>query len=211
LAVEGIRSLRTALLFHLADAPNNVVMIAGPRSDIGKSFLSVNLAAVLASAGKRVLLIDADLRRGDIHAYFGKRRDPGLQDVMTGTAIEVAVRRQVLPNLDVLTRGAVSTSPSEVLMNDRLGRIIDHLAPLYDLVIVDTPPVLAATDSAVIGKYAGTTLLVMRHGQHSATELRESMRLLGSAGVEINGIVLTDVPQRSSAYGTYASYASVRD
>lgn len=211
IAVEGIRSLRTALLFHMADAPNNVVMIAGPRSNIGKSFLSANLAAVLASAGKRVLLIDADLRRGDLHSYFGKRRDPGLQDVMTGTPIETAVRRQVLPNLDVLTRGAVSASPSELLMSDRLGRIINHLAPLYDIVIVDTPPVLSVTDSSVIGKHAGTTLLVMRHAQHSANELRESMRLLGGAGVEINGIVLTDVPHRSAAYGTYVSYASAKE
>jgi tyrosine-protein kinase Etk/Wzc len=212
LAVEGIRSLRTALLFHMGDAPNNVVMIAGPRSDIGKSFLSVNLAAVLAAAGKRVLLIDADLRRGDVHFYFGKRRDPGLHDVMSGAVpIENAIRRQVLPNLDLLTRGAISASPSEILMSDRLGRVIEPLAPLYDVVIVDTPPVLAATDSSVIGMHAGTTLLVLRHGQHSATELRESMRLLRGAGVSVSGIVLTDAPQRSAAHGTYSSYASVKD
>jgi len=208
IAVEGIRSLRTALLFRMAKASNNVVMVAGPRPDIGKSFLSVNLAAVLASAGKRVLLIDADLRRGNLHAYFGKFRDPGLQDVITGAAIDSVIRRHVLPNLDVLTRGALSPSPSEVLMSDRLGKIIDHLSHAYDLVIVDTPPILAATDSSVIGKHAGTTLLVMRHGRHSETELRESMRLLGGAGVEVNGIVLTDVPQRSAAHGTYSAYES---
>jgi tyrosine-protein kinase Etk/Wzc len=211
IAVEGIRSLRTALLFRMAKATNNVVMVAGPRPDIGKSFLSVNLAAVLASAGKRVLLIDADLRRGNLHAYFGKFRDPGLQDVIAGAAIDSVVRRHVLPNLDVLTRGALSPSPSEVLMSDRLGKIIDQLSHSYDLVIVDTPPILAATDSSVIGKHAGTTLLVMRHGQHSETELRESMRLLGSAGVEVNGIVLTDVPQRTAAHGTYSEYASTTE
>jgi len=211
IAVEGIRSLRTALLFRMATATNNVVMVAGPRPDIGKSFLSVNLAAVLASAGKRVLLVDADLRRGNLHSYFGKLRDPGLQDVMTGAAIDAVVRRHVLPGLDLLTRGALSSSPSEVLMSDRLGKVIEHLSGAYDLVIVDTPPILAATDSSVIGKHAGTTLLVMRHGQHSETELRESMRLLGSAGVEVNGIVLTDVPQRTTAYGTYSSYASATE
>ena len=208
IAVEGIRSLRTALLFRMAKATNNVVMVAGPRPDIGKSFLSVNLAAVLASAGKRVLLIDADLRRGNLHAYFGKFRDPGLQDAMTGAPIDTVVRRHVLPNLDLLTRGAISPSPSEVLMSDRLGKIIDHFSHAYDLVIVDTPPILAATDSSVIGKHAGTTLLVMRHGKHSETELRESMRLLGGAGVDVNGIVLTDVPQRSAAHGTYSAYES---
>ncbi len=96
-------------------------------------------------------------------------------------------------------------------MSDRLGRVIERLAPLYDVVIVDTPPVLAATDSSVIGMHAGTTLLVLRHGQHSATELRESMRLLRGAGVSVSGIVLTDAPQRSAAHGTYSSYASVKD
>jgi tyrosine-protein kinase Etk/Wzc len=208
IAVEGIRSLRTALLFRMPNAANNVVMVTGPRPDIGKSFLSVNLAALLASAGKRVLLIDADLRRGDLHAYFGKFRDPGLQDVINGTAIQTAVRRKVLPNLDVLMRGAPSSNPSELLMSDRLGKIIDDLSHAYDLVIVDTPPILAATDSSVIGKHAGTTLLVLRHGRHSETELRESMRLLGSAGVEVNGIVLTDVPQRTPAHGTYSAYTT---
>jgi tyrosine-protein kinase Etk/Wzc len=211
MAVEGIRSLRTALLFRMADAANNVVMIAGPRPNIGKSFLSINLATVFATAGKRVLLVDADLRRGDIHSYFGKSRDPGLQDVMAGAAIEGAVRRQVLPNLDLLSRGTVSRSPSEALMSDRLGQIIERLASAYDVVIVDTPPVLAATDSTLIGKHAGTTLLVMRHGRHSATELRESMRLLGSSGVVVKGVVLTDVPERSSTYGTYSPYTSVKD
>lgn len=211
IAVEGIRSLRTALLFRMVHASNNVVMITGPRPDVGKSFLSVNLAALLASAGKRVLLIDADLRRGDIHSYIGKRRDPGLQDVMKGAATDIAIRRQVLPNLDVLTRGTVSASPSEILMSNRLSGLIEQLSPLYDVVIVDTPPVLAATDSSVIGTHAGTTLFVLRHGEHSAAELRESMRLLGSAGIEVSGLVLTDVPQRSSAYGTYSSYASAKE
>jgi tyrosine-protein kinase Etk/Wzc len=121
------------------------------------------------------------------------------------------VRRQVLPNLDLLSRGTVSRSPSEALMSDRLGQIIERLASAYDVVIVDTPPVLAATDSTLIGKHAGTTLLVMRHGRHSATELRESMRLLGSSGVVVKGVVLTDVPERSSTYGTYSPYTSVKD
>jgi tyrosine-protein kinase Etk/Wzc len=211
LAIEGIRSLRTALLFHMSTASNNVVMVAGPRSNIGKSFMSANLAAVLAAAGKRVLLIDADLRRGDLHSYFSKRREPGLRDVMAGVPIDTAVRRAVLPNLDLMTRGTASTNPSELLMSDRLGRVIEMVAPLYDLVIIDTPPILAATDASVIGTHAGTTLLVMRHGQHSGTELRESVKLLSNAGVGINGIVVTDAPHRSAAHGTYSSYVSTKD
>lgn len=208
IAVEGIRSLRTALLFRLAEAPNNVVMITGPRPDIGKSFLSVNLAAVLASAGKRVLVIDADLRRGDVHGYFGTAREPGLHEVLSGAEPDSAVQHEVFVNLDVLPRGGVSWAPSELLMGERLGRVIAAIAPAYDVVLIDTPPVLAVTDSSVIGPHAGTTLFVMRHGCHSPAELHESIRLLASAGVTVDGILLTDVPRRTNAYGTYSSYAT---
>ncbi|RDJ99497.1 polysaccharide biosynthesis tyrosine autokinase [Paraburkholderia lacunae] len=206
-AVEAVRSLRTALQLRLDDAPNNVVMITGPRPDVGKSFLSVNLAAVLASVGKRVLLVDGDMRRGNLHQYFGLSRETGLQDMIGGASLDAAVRRQILPNLDMLTRGSRSPMPAEMLTGHRLGELVDQLARIYDVVILDTPPVLAVTDSALIGKHAGTSLLVMRHARHSAAELRETTRLLGSADVKVDGILLSDVPQRSSDY-TYSTYHS---
>lgn len=206
-AVEGVRSLRTALQFRLAQAPNNVVMITGPRPNIGKSFLSVNLAAVFASVGKRVLIVDGDMRRGNLHQYFGLSREAGLLDVIGGAKLEAVVRRQALPNLDVLTRGTDSSMPAEMLAGERLGMLVEQLAKAYDVVILDTPPVLAVTDSVLIGKYVGTTLLAMRHARHSAAELRETCRLLGAASVPIDGIVLTDVPLITSDYA-YSSYHS---
>jgi tyrosine-protein kinase Etk/Wzc len=206
IAVEAIRSLRTALQFKMAEARSNVVMITGVRPGGGKTFLSVNLAAVLVSTGKRVLLIDADMRRGDVHQYLGIARERGFQDVIAGADVDAVVRRQVLPNLDVLTRGTNSRSPAEILTSEHLGALIDKLSREYDLVLLDTPPVLAVTDSALIGKHAGITLLVMRQGKHSAVELRETKRLLNGAGVSIDGILLSDVPQRASAYGTYSAY-----
>lgn len=208
IAVEGVRSLRTALQFRLAEAPNNVVMITGPRPNVGKSFLSVNLAVVLASVGKRVLIVDGDMRRGKLHQHFGLLRERGLPDMIGGASLDAVVRRAVLPNLDVLTRGAGSPMPSEMLFGERLVALVDQLAKAYDIVILDTPPVLAVTDSALIGKCAGTTLLVMRHARHSAAELRETTRLLGAAGVSVNGIILSDVPQRTSDYG-HSAYHSM--
>ncbi|MFC0396825.1 polysaccharide biosynthesis tyrosine autokinase [Paraburkholderia rhizosphaerae] len=209
-AVEGIRSLRTALQFRMGgDAINNVVMVTGPRPGVGKSFLSVNLAAVLAAAGKRVLLIDADLRRGSIESYVGVAREPGLADLLTGATAQRAVQPQVLPGLDVLSRGTSTATPAELLMDERFTLAIKQFSGAYDVVIVDTPPVLAVTDSMLIGKHAGTTLLAMRHGRHSAAELRHAMRLLGSAGVAVSGIVLCDVPQRATAYGGFSPYESV--
>lgn len=202
-AIEGIRSLRTALQFGLLDAANNVIVIAGPRPEVGKSFMSVNLAAVLASGGKRVLLIDADMRRGDLHSYFGLSREPGLSDVIAGLDIGGAVLREVLPNLDVLPKGSLPPNPAELLMGERFKAMLEQVSSLYDIVIVDTPPLLAVTDAALIGKNAGTTLLVVRHGHHPMAEILECANRLRNAGVALKGVLFTDVPQRRLGYGTY--------
>ncbi|MFM0211286.1 polysaccharide biosynthesis tyrosine autokinase [Paraburkholderia sediminicola] len=202
-AIEGIRSLRTALQFGLLDAANNVIVITGPRPEVGKSFMSVNLAAVLASGDKRILLIDADMRRGDLHSYFGVSRHPGLSDVIAGLDINSAVLREVLPNLDVLPKGSLPPNPAELLMSERFKTMLDHVSSLYDIVIVDTPPLLAVTDAALIGKHAGTTLLVVRHGRHPMPEILESANRLRNVGVALKGVLFTDVPQRRLGYGTY--------
>jgi tyrosine-protein kinase Etk/Wzc len=205
-AIEGLRSLRTALQFGSIKPDNNVLMITGPRAEVGKSFISVNLATVIATAGKRVLLIDADMRRGDVHSYFAFRNTPGLSEVLSGRSPAEVIHHEVLPNLDVMTAGAFPDRPSELLMQGRFGDVCKSLAAMYDLVIVDSPPVLAVTDPVVIGKEAGGTLMVVRHGRHSAAELREATRHLVSAGVKLKGVLLTDVPRRGATYGAYSEY-----
>jgi tyrosine-protein kinase Etk/Wzc len=204
-AIEGIRSLRTALQFGLLDVTNNVIVVTGPRPEVGKSFMSVNLSAVLASGGKRVLLIDADMRRGDVHSYFGVSKQPGLADVIAGLDVEGAVLRDLLPGVDVLPKGSLPPNPAELLMSERFKTMLDHFSGRYDVVIVDTPPVLAVTDAALIGKHAGTTLLVVRHGRHPMAEILESANRLRNGGVTFKGVLFTDVPQRRLGYGTYYS------
>jgi tyrosine-protein kinase Etk/Wzc len=207
IAVEGVRSLRTALQFGLLEAANNVIVLTGTRPDVGKSFMSVNLGAVLASGGKRVLLIDADMRRGDMHSHFGIQRQPGLSDVIAGLDVEAAVQHDVLPGLDVLPKGKVPPNPAELLMSDRLKTLLNYFSDRYDLVIVDTPPVLAVTDAVLIGKHAGTTLLVVRHGRNPMAELVEATKRLRNGGVAVKGALFTDVPQRRIGYsGYYAGY-----
>ncbi|TCK42795.1 tyrosine-protein kinase Etk/Wzc [Paraburkholderia sp. BL8N3] len=206
-AVEGIRGLRTSLQLQLADARNNVVMLTGSRPEAGKSFLSVNLATLVASTRKRVLLIDGDMRRGDIHSHFGVRHQPGLSDVLMGADVSAAILHDVLPGVDLITKGSLPSHPSELLMSDRLGEILDDLKLRYDLVIVDTPPVLAVTDATVIGKHAGTSLLVVRHGKNQVQEIGETMKRLHHGGVNMKGVLLTDVPQSKMLMGsTYAGY-----
>jgi len=214
-AVEGIRGIRTSLQLTLAGARNNVVMITGSRPDAGKSFLSVNLAALVASANKRILLIDGDMRRGDIHSHFGVKFQPGLSDVLMGADIDRAVLHDVLPGMDVLTKGSLPSNPAELLMSDRMGVVLDQLAHRYDLVIIDTPPVLAVTDATLIGKHAGTTLLVVRHGRHPVDEISETVKRLQNGGVSLKGVLLTDAPASrvfpGSSYGGYYGYEGVAE
>ncbi|AJG24450.1 polysaccharide biosynthesis tyrosine autokinase [Cupriavidus basilensis] len=195
IAVEGVRALRTTLQYALHTARDNVVMLTGSRQDAGKSFLSVNLAALVASGRKRVLLIDGDMRRGEVHVHFGLSQVPGLSDTLMGTDIDSVVIREVLPGLDVLTRGSLPPDPAELLMSDRFHATLDLFKQRYDMVIIDTPPVLAVTDATLLGRHAGTTLLVVRHGRHSAAEVTETARRLTSGGVTLHGVLLTDVPK----------------
>ncbi|CAB3807530.1 polysaccharide biosynthesis tyrosine autokinase [Paraburkholderia caffeinilytica] len=214
IAVEGVRNLRTSLQLSLDHAENNIVMITGSRPDTGKSFLSVNLAALVASANKRVLIIDGDMRRGDVHSHFGIAHQPGLSDVLSGGDLASMVQRDVLPGLDVLAKGTLPSHPSELLMSKRFQTMLDDLKSHYDIVIVDTPPVLAVTDSTVIGKYAGTTLLVVRHGRHPLNEIAETAKRLLNGGVSLKGVLLTDVPQEGAFLGSgyqggYYGYDSI--
>jgi tyrosine-protein kinase Etk/Wzc len=214
LAVEGVRNLRTSLQLSLDHAANNVVMITGSRPDTGKSFLSVNLATLVASANKRVLIIDGDMRRGDVHSHFGVAHQPGLSDVLSGGDLRAMIQRNVLPGLDILAKGSLPTHPAELLMSKRFETMLDELKARYDLVIVDTPPVLAVTDSTLIGKYAGTTLLVVRHGLHPLNEIVETAKRLRNGGVGLRGVMLTDVPQEAAFLGSgyqggYYGYDSI--
>lgn len=214
IAVEGVRNLRTSLQLSLDHAENNVVMITGSRPDSGKSFLSVNLAALVASANKRVLIIDGDMRRGDVHSHFGVAHQPGLSDVLSGGDLSSMIQRDVLPGLDVLAKGTLPSHPAELLMSKRFETMLEELKSHYDLVIVDTPPVLAVTDSTVIGKYAGTTLLVVRHGRHPLNEVMETAKRLRNGGVGLRGVLLTDVPQEGAFLGSgyqggYYGYDSI--
>ncbi len=204
LPIESLRSLRTALQFILLEAANGIVLITGPTAGVGKSFTAANLAAVLAASSQRVLLVDADLRDGDLHRHFGLRETPGLADlVQSDTPFDQLVHRAVLPRLDVLARGNRPDHPSELLMSDRLARCLGEIRARYDVVLIDTPPVLAVADAMALGGYAGAALLVVRQGETTVAQIDESARRMAKAGVTLNGVVLNGVKPRpgDAAYG----------
>jgi tyrosine-protein kinase Etk/Wzc len=203
-AVESLRSLRTALQFAMLEAENNCVLITGATPGVGKSFISANFAAILANAGKRVLLIDADLRKGHLNHYFGVARENGLSELITGgIKASEAVRRSLLPNLDLLTTGVLPPNPAELLMSGSFAHVIGALSKEYDIVLLDTPPVLVAADTAGIAPQAATILLVARSGVTQMGELHESAKRLAHSGKGVSGVVFNAVDLTRRHYGSY--------
>lgn len=202
--VESLRSLRTALQFAMLDARNNIVLFTGPTPGIGKSFTSANFAAVLGAGGKRVLLVDADMRKGHLHQFFGIKRGYGLSDLISGTrTISEVVNLAVAPNLDLLTTGSTPPNPGELLMSVGTVQLLRAFSSQYDLVLIDTPPVLVVSDTQVLASHAGTVFLVARAEVTSLGDLQESTKRLGQIGVAVKGVVFNDLDASRQRYGGY--------
>lgn len=208
LSIEALRSLRTSLHFAMLEAKNNVIAISGPSPGVGKSFISVNLATVLAQSGKKVLIIDADMRKGYLQTQFGMEWDNGLSDYLSGrlNLSEITKPSQV-DGLNVITRGQIPPNPSELLMHENFSKLIAETTANYDLVIVDTPPILAVTDPAIVSAHAGTTLLVTRFGQNHVKEIELTRNRFEQNGIDVKGVVFNGVVRKASnAYGYYGYY-----
>ncbi|WP_413732403.1 polysaccharide biosynthesis tyrosine autokinase [Sodalis sp. RH20] len=221
LAIEAIRSLRTSLHFAMMEAKNKTLMISGISPGIGKSFISSNLAAVLAQAGQKVLLIDADMRKGYLHSIMNVgSNNKGLSNLLSGQFAHTEVLYDVpkVPGLSVIPRGQIPPNPSELLMNKRMQELLEWADSRYDIVIVDTPPVLAVTDAGIIGSHCGTTLLVARFEENTVKQVEVSIRRLEQNGIETKGVILNAIVRRAYAsygndnYGYYQySYESKKD
>lgn len=209
-AVESLRSLRTVLQYLTSSAGSKIVMITGLRPGVGKSFVSTNLAALIGAGGKRVLLIDGDLRRGVVHASLGTPKGLGLSEVAAGKAdIREAIVPTPLTNVFFLPTGAHPPNPSELLLSPHLAGALAWASSEFDLVLLDAPPALGVTDAALMGGHAGVTLLVVQWGLHSPREISLALNRLRQANVRVAGFVFNSVPRRSSAYG-YGKYGYVR-
>ncbi|WII83764.1 polysaccharide biosynthesis tyrosine autokinase [Klebsiella pasteurii] len=204
LAIEAIRGLRTSLHFAMMEARNNVLMISGASPNAGKTFVSTNLAAVIAQTGKKVLLIDTDMRKGYTHKLFNLSNENGLSDFLSGkTEMSKSLKKVSPVGFDFISRGAVPPNPAELLMHRRFGELISWASQNYDIVVLDTPPILAVTDAAIIGHYAGTTLLVARFEQNTAKELEVSFKRFEQSGVIAKGCILNGVIKKASSYYSY--------
>lgn len=204
LAIEAIRGLRTSLHFAMMESRNNILMISGASPNAGKTFVSTNLAAVIAQSGKKVLFIDTDMRKGYMHNLFNVENTKGLSDILSGKmAVERAIQPLSMAGFDFIARGAVPPNPAELLMHKNFDALLSWASQNYEIVVLDTPPILAVTDAAIIGNYVGTTLLVARFEQNTAKEIEVSVRRFEQSGVIVKGCILNGIIKKASSYYSY--------
>lgn len=203
LSVESLRSFRVALQFAMLDASNNRIMITGATPGIGKSFISANLSTILAQAGKRVLLIDMDLHKGHLNQYFGLPRSGGVSELLAAEkTLEEVTHKGVVKNLDFITIGTRVSNPSSLFLTERLAKILEQASELYDVVLIDAPPVLLVSDVSVIGPNIGTIFLVVRDSISTVPDIIASQKRLAQAHVQVKGVLFNGQLKRvSSAYG----------
>ena len=209
IAIESLRSMRTAIHFALSTAKNNIIMISSPAPEVGKSFISINLATILAQSDKRVLLIDADMRRGYMHKYFNHDAQPGLSEYLSNQqGLDQIIRETDVKNLSSMSRGKSPVNPSELLDTSKFAEMLQHLSSQYDHILIDTPPILAVTDGIIVSQYAGVNLVIARHAQTQIKELELTVNRFEQAGVKVTGVILNDIQRTAgSSYGYNYAYA----
>jgi tyrosine-protein kinase Etk/Wzc len=206
LSVESLRSLRTSLHFARLEAKNNILMISGPSPSVGKSFVSVNLAAIIAQAGQKVLLIDGDMRKGYLNKMLRMAPENGLSELLSARITSNdAIHSTEVENLFVIPRGQIPPNPSELLMHANFSSFLDNVKDEYDMIIIDTPPILAVTDAAIVGRQVGMSLIVTRFGLNSAKEIEVTKRRFEQNDIQLKGAIFNAVEKKASAYG-YGNY-----
>ncbi|GAP23076.1 polysaccharide biosynthesis tyrosine autokinase [Leptolinea tardivitalis] len=202
---ESFRALRTNINFASVDRPLRKIVITSPTPQDGKTTISTNLAVVVAQGEKTVVLVDADLRRPQVHHRFGLMNRLGLSDlfVKPDDAITDALQRTTSPRLAVMTSGSLPPNPSELLTSQRMGKIMEILLHGFDMIVIDTPPVLTVTDAAAMAQSVDGVILVAKPGSTKKSAFRQSLEALQAVNATILGVVLNEVNPSSKRYGYY--------
>lgn len=211
LAVEALRSLRTSLQVTLACAENNVIGILGVAPSVGKTFVSCNLGFLLAVAGKKVLIIDTDLRKGTAHKYFGfESGSPGVSDYVNQVEeLNAVIRPTAHENLSIITRGKYPKNPAEILSGERFQELVKTCSEQFDVVLFDTAPVILVTDAVIVSALAATNFLVLGAGAHQPSDVDLVFKRLHNAGVHLNGTIFNFHKEQTKNYyyGKYYNYS----
>ena len=214
LSYEAIKSLRTNLIFNMPSIGKigkraKVIVITSESPEVGKSFISANLSEVFAQLDKKILIIDADMRLGKLHKIFNITQDDGLGDYLTqGIVLETVVHPTPIDNIDFIPRGQQAHNPSSLLSGDLFKQMMTKLNEHYDYIVIDTPPVLVASDAMVISQYADKVLMVTRFDKSTASQVSYAIKQMCKTNIQVDGIILNDVQQGIiSKYSYHYSYA----
>ena len=201
-AAEAYKVIRTSIQFAKAGNSLKTIAITSCTPDEGKSTTAANLAIVLTQTGKRVLLMDCDMRNPTVHKNFKLSNKVGLSSCISlGTELDEAVQETELENLDALTSGVIPPNPSELLGSERMHDILSRAREEYDYVLIDTPPVLPVTDALVLSRIVDGVVLVLDSGEIKVEMARDVKNQLVHAGANILGVVLNKVRSEHHGYG----------
>jgi tyrosine-protein kinase Etk/Wzc len=210
-AIESLRSFRASLQYSMRGVASNIIVITSPTPGVGKSFVSANFATVLASVGKKVLLIDGDLRKGYLHRHFGLERGAGLSDVIEAREIlDQIIHRDVVDHVDFISTGHLPRKPAELLSHENFARLLDELSPRYDYVLIDTAPVLTVADALTISPHGGAVFTVVRGGISTVGEIDETVKRLTEAGATVTGAIFNDLRPGIGRYGYQSDYGHLQ-
>ena len=229
LSYEAIKSLRTNLIFNMPEVGKRakVIVITGESPGVGKSFISSNLSEVFAQINKKILIIDADMRLGELHKIFKMPQDNGLGDYLTQPSSSLPIKslsqgEGMLPhsniskftyptdmdNIDFIPRGKNPNNPASLLSSDQFSNMMKELSAHYDYIIIDTPPVLAASDAVIVSQYADKVLMVTRYDKSIEGQVAYAVKQMNKVNIQVDGIIINDVKQGlMSKYSYNYNYA----
>lgn len=205
--VEAYKTIRTNLLFTLANTDNKIVAISSAEPNAGKSTVSCNLSITMAQTGAKVLLIDADMRKPSQHKTFRVKKANGLSRVLSGQAeLEECICHDVARGLDLLPSGSLPPNPSELLSSETMKELLERLALQYDYIFIDTPPLGVVSDTLVLSELTAGTVLVARQGQTTYDELQTAIDSVKNVNGTLLGVVISDMRENPRSYGRYERF-----
>jgi capsular exopolysaccharide synthesis family protein len=204
---ESYRSIRTALMLSQAERPPKVILMTSPCPNEGKTVTTLNLGIALAQSGKRVLAIDADLRKGRCHQLLHLKNRHGLANVLTGHLdVKQAIQETAIKDFYLLTRGMLPPNPADLLMSQRMRDILAELRSSFDFIVMDSPPIIAVSDAAVLSVLCDGVVLVFNGQKTTTPSARRALERLDKVGARMLGVVLNGIDIRDPEYFDYRSY-----
>ena len=204
--VEAYKMIRTNMMFVLSDSENKRVVISSALPNEGKTITAINLAIAFSQTGKKVLLIDADLRRPTVYQRLKINNNKGLSSILVGFCSLREAVRNISPNFDVLTSGAIPPNPSELLGGNNMSLLLDGLKDYYDYIIIDTPPINMVSDALVLTPKTDGLVLITRQGKTTHDQFRKAIASIELANVKLLGAILNGDRSGNSDYGYTYGY-----